>query len=131
MEKKTTRLLRTGFILVIVLCIVVFVWMTTYMLRQSDKALSDVGEIYMSAISEQLKTHFNSIVELRLSQVDGMIERTPPEHAVYGEDLLADLKLSAELRDFTYVSLLGENGELESIDSDTVTFPNFSPFLAN
>lgn len=131
MEKKTTRLLRTGFILVIVLCIVVFVWMTAYMLRQSDKALSDVGEIYMSAISDQLKTHFNSIVELRLSQVDGMIGRTPPEKAVYGEELLEELKLSAELRDFTYVSLLGENGELESIDSDTVTFPNFEPFLAS
>lgn len=129
--KNTTRFLRNSLLIIIVLCIGVFVCMTSYMVRQSDKAISEIGEIYMSAMSVQLKSHFDSIINLRLSQVEGIAERTPPERAEYGSSLLSELKLSAELRGFTHLSLYAQDGRLETIYGSDLSLPNEQPFLTS
>ena len=57
------------------------------------------------AMSIQVQQKFQSIIELRLSQVSGIIKSTWSEEITYGDDLLEDLKQSAQVRDFSYLAL--------------------------
>ena len=78
-DKKTIRFLWASMIGILVLCIGVFVWITRYMSKESEETMEQVGEIYMSEVNRQMQLHFRSIVELRFSQMEGILLRTPPE----------------------------------------------------
>ena len=86
MKKKTMRFLWISLACVLVLGVGVFTWINTYMLRESRRAINEVGEIYMAEMNRQMRLHFRSITDLCLSQVEGIVWRTPPESVQeYGE----------------------------------------------
>ena len=91
MYKKTRKFLWFSFSGLIILCITIFILLGMYMTEKSEEALQEIGAIYMEEVSNQLKEKFEAITALRISQVEGIIRRTPPETAVYGEELLEEL----------------------------------------
>lgn len=128
MVKNTIGFLKISLIAILALCIGVFLSMTNYMVRQSETAINDIGEIYMSAMSSQLRIHFESIIDLRLSQVEGIVERTPPNTVTYGEKMLEELTISAEVRSFTHLGLYRAGDGIELIYGDEMKLPNAAPF---
>ena len=56
--KKTTRFLWISLIELLILCIGVFGWLTFFMVKQNEDSIGQVGQIYMSEVSRQLKLHF-------------------------------------------------------------------------
>lgn len=115
MFKRTKKFLLISLACMIVLCTTVFVWVSESMTGKSQEAISDIGMIYMSEMSKQLQEKFNAIVSLRLSQVEGIIRRTPPEEAEDKEQVFEELALSASVREFEYLALYTEDGEEEVI----------------
>lgn len=110
----------------------VFVWITSYMVRESDKAINRVGEIYMQEMNHQLQLHFSSIINLQLSQVEGIIWRTPPESVPsYNEEMCEELATSAIARDFFYLALYSKDGDADVLYGDPVTILNEDTFLAS
>lgn len=77
MKSKTTRFLWASLAIILILSIAIFAWITMYMLEESRKTITQVGEIYMEEMTRQQRLHFSSIIDLRLSQVDGIIQRNP------------------------------------------------------
>ena len=130
MQKKTMRALWASLAAVLLLCIGVFTWITTYMIRESDEAINKVGEIYMSEMSRQIKLHFSSIIDLRLSLVRGIVENTPPETAVSGQELREELAASAQAREFGYLSLYSRDGVADVILGEPMTIDGEPSFLA-
>ncbi len=126
--KKTTRFLWISLIELLILCIGVFGWLTFFMVKQNEDSIGQVGQIYMSEVSRQLKLHFTSIIELRLSQVEGIVERIPPSEAEYGEELKEELVQSAEIRGFSYLGFYTAQGEFEVILGEEASLVNESPF---
>ena len=61
------------------LCIIIFAWVFSTMSRKSRESISEIGMIYMSEMSKQLQQKFEGIITLRVSQVEGIVRRTPPE----------------------------------------------------
>ena len=49
------------------------------MIRQGEQASLTLGEIYMKAMNYQMQLHFRSIIELKIKQVEGIVNKTPPE----------------------------------------------------
>ena len=47
----------------------------------------------MSEMSRQLKEKFTAIIDLRLSQVEGIVKRTPPGSVTYGQEMIEELAL--------------------------------------
>lgn len=115
MEKGIKNFLRISFISLFVLCIVVFVWLTVYMSKKTEKSVMKISEIYMSEMNIQLRQKFSSIISLRLDQVEGILKRTPPETVEYGDEMLAQLKTSVEVRGFSSLGFYTEDGEIENI----------------
>lgn len=128
MKNNPMRFLKVSIVFMLTLCIVVFTCMTNYMLYQNRKSLNEVGGIYMSAMSGQLKSHFSSIIDLRFSQAMGIIERTPYENARYGQEMLNELETSADIRGFTHCGVYTDKDKLELICGNPLTLLNPEPF---
>lgn len=121
-DKKIKKLLGWSFCGVIIICIIVFIWLTYFMSRKTKESVAEVSEIYMSEMSKQIQQKFQSIVNLRLEQVDGIMKRTPEEFVQYGRYMLSQLETSAEVRNFIYLGFYTESGELQSIYGGDVEF---------
>ncbi len=112
---KTRRFLFVSALFLAGLCITCFFWLGRFMTGKSGDAINEIGEIYMSEMSRQLQQKFDAIVNLRLSQVEGIIKRTPPETAVYSEEMIEELAFSGSIREFTFLGLYTEDGECEPV----------------
>lgn len=112
---RAEGLLVGSFVGLIIMCMVVFLSISGIMEQKSTEAINEIGVIYMSEMSRQLKQKFNAIIDLRLSQARGIVRRTPEATAEYGQEMLAELALGANVREFTYLALCGADGECETI----------------
>jgi len=122
MDKKIKKLLGWSFSGVILVCIIVFVWLVLFMTQKTKEAVTEASEIYMSEMNNQVQQKFQSIISLRLEQVDVIMRRTPAESSEFGQKMLDSLCESAEIRDFVYLGFYKENGELETIYGENVEF---------
>lgn len=89
-KKNTTRFLIYSFVGLLVFSMGVFAMLGVYMSRKSTKTIHEVGEIYMSGMSEQMARHFENIIELRFAQVEGIVSVVPSKSADK-EAMYADL----------------------------------------
>lgn len=114
-DKKIKRFFLVSIICGVIVCAAIFTYVTLYMSKSTEKSIETISEIYMSEVNLQIQQKFDSITNLRLEQVNGIIQRTEPDSVTYGEDMLNDLKTSANVRNFMYMGLYSENGEKERI----------------
>ena len=126
---KTRKFLLISLSCMILLCIAVFTWIVSFMSRKSEGAISEVGMIYMSEMSTQYQQKFSAIVELWLSQVEGIVRRTPPETTDYGESMLEELALGASVRTFEYMGLYTEDGDSEVIYGEPIEIIDQEEFI--
>ncbi|MDE7038053.1 MAG: response regulator, partial [Lachnospiraceae bacterium] len=105
MFKKTKEFLFVSVSCLVILCVVIFLWIGSTMSGKSLKAINEIGKLYMSEMSKQLQQKFDAIISLQISQLEGVVKRTPPETVSYGEDMLEELALSAEVRQFVHLGL--------------------------
>ncbi len=111
MFQMTKRFFAISGICLVVLCTAVFVWIGSYMNQKSEKAITEIGAIYMLEMSKQIHQKFDAIIDLKLSQAQGIVKRTPQQGVQYSDTMLQELALSAEIREFTYLALYTENEE--------------------
>lgn len=122
MDKRTKKLLVWSFSGVIIICVAVFLWLTLFMSKKTKESVAEVSEIYVSELNKQIQQKFQSIINLRLEQVDGIIKATPPETAKYNETTLNNLRERARIRNFIYLGFYTEDGRLETIYGGDVQF---------
>ena len=73
-----------------------------YMSRKSEKAISEIGEIYMSGMNQQMSGHFDTVIGLRFDQVRGIISVVPTDNT-NREQLYEELIYRAKVRGFDYL----------------------------
>ena len=109
--KSPLRFLWGSLAALLALCVGVFACLTSYMVESSETAIREVGTIYMSQMSAQLKLHFSLLVDLRLSQLEGALEQALP--AGGGSEAIAQrLHALGEDHSFSSVGLYTPEGEL-------------------
>ena len=57
----------------LIFSIIMFSLLGIYMSRKSEKAVYEIGEIYMSGMNEQMSRHFETVIKLRFDQVSGIV----------------------------------------------------------
>ncbi len=130
MIQKPKKFLLISFTALILLCIGVFSWVALIMSRRSEASISEIGAIYMGEMNRQLQQKFTAIVELRLSQVKGITERTSYEAVEFGPDMKEEMALSASVREFTYLGLYSMDGTCDVIYGDPVEIVDQERFLS-
>lgn len=129
MSRKLRKYFICSIVTAVTVCLVVFVLLGVSMARQTRQSITEISDVYMSEMNQQLQQKFNSITSLRLYQVDGLVKRIPPSTAIYGEDMLSELDTSAEVRSFTYLGLYSESGEEERIRGEKLNISNYDNLL--
>ncbi len=128
MFRMTKRFITVSGVCLIVLCTAVFVWIGTYMNQKSEKAITEIGAIYMLEMSKQIHQKFDAIIDLKLSQAQGIVKRTPQEDVQYSDSMLQDLALSAEIREFTYMALYTEDEKEQIVYGKPIEIVNKQEF---
>ncbi len=121
MNRKGTKFLIGSFASIIVMCIIVFAMLSVYMSVKTEESITETSNIYMEEINNQINQKFNSILSLRMLQLNGVYKRTPPGSEDNTEKLLEQLKVNAEVRDFSTLGFLSESGEIETVYGESIT----------
>ena len=87
LDKKISGFFKYSIITVLLVCIIVFTVLTFYMSRQTEASIEDISTIYMKEMSSQIQQKFETVIDLRLNQLKGIIQRTPPDTTVYGDEI--------------------------------------------
>ncbi len=126
--KKTKSFLLGSGVAIMVACTIVFIWLMMFMERKSEESIRDIGTIYMAEMNKHIQQKFLTLVHLRLSQVEGVVERTPPSSVKYGPRMLKELRLNAEVRDFSYLGLYAQDGTEDTVYGSPVRVANIEDF---
>lgn len=120
MQHKATRFLTVSLILASIFCVIVFNIQTIWMNRMGADAIKEIGVIYMSGMSKQVAAHFETIIELRLSQVEALVDAVSPAQVRDPKSLRVELAYSARARGFEYLAFYTEDGDFHMIYGSTV-----------
>lgn len=115
MKHKTTRFLTASFILVSVFCMIVFNLQAMWMNRMGADAIKEIGVIYMSGMSRQVAAHFGTVIELRLSQVEALVDAVSPSRRAKYDAVCLELAYYARSRGFEYLAFYTDSGEFQMI----------------
>ncbi len=123
-----TYFLIISLIVVFVTCIGTFIGLTVYMKNQSEKTIGQVGNVYMASINERVSKHFSTMVDLRLKQLDTLVELVPSDRTDTPE-IRQQLIHNAKIRDFESLAYYYEDGSFETLFGSTVQSPDAEQFL--
>ncbi len=129
MKNKTTRFLITSLIGVALLCVFVFAFFAIHMSHQSSRTINEVGTLYMSSMSQQISVHFESIINLRLEQLEVLADTIPSDEVHRNQALQEKLISGAEARDFSYLAFYHNDGTVEMLYGPQLTITDPEPFL--
>ena len=131
MDKKVLKVFRATIVGMIVVCALVFYFITTYMTKQNTSTLNQVADTYMQGMSVQIQSHFDTLLNMRLIQVQNVLLALPPEDVeVMNDDVRERLSAIAQSRGFTHTYLMDMDGDMESIFGDPIEMENAGNFLA-
>lgn len=115
MGHRSTRFLTVSLILASIFCVIIFNVQATWMNRMGAGAIKDIGAIYMSGMSKQVAAHFQTIIELRLSQVGALVDAVSPAQDRDSMAQRVELAHNARSRGFEYLAFYTEDGEFHMI----------------
>ena len=127
-----THFLVGSFLAVSIFTFGVFFFLSQYMDRISFDTISQVGDSYMHGMSDQISMHFQTTVELRLNQVESIVEDILPDDVrpeAGREDVLEELAATGAARGFSQLALLNSLGEFEMIYGENLVITDPPPFL--
>ncbi len=131
MGKKTSKILIGSFVSVFVFCICVFIFLLGSTSRINAQMVNKVGDFYMTRISVQIKRHFQTTMDAKLSQINTLIDRTPPDGEIQGHELIEELTRSGMIRKFDGLAFLTDDEQLHMIYGDQFMPIDLTNFMAS
>ncbi len=117
MQKKNgiTHFLIASLIAVCIFCIGIFSFLGIYLNRQNEKTINHVGSIYMASMNERISKHFSTMVDLRLSQLETLVNTVPISLEKDSGELRDWITYNAQIRGFEALSYYFDDGSCETI----------------
>ena len=128
-KDQSIRFFVVSLIGVSALIIGLFVMLSVYMNQKSAETIEEVGKLYMTGMNEQIVLHYETVMELRLSQLSAITETIDYDSEEPRDLLLGSLDYSAKARGFTYLALYSRDGEFEMIYGNPVKAVDPEPFI--
>ncbi|MCQ5387918.1 response regulator [Hungatella hathewayi] len=127
-KHSVTHFLIGSFIGLIVFSIMVFSMLGIYMSRKSNKAINEIGQIYMSGMNEQMSRHFQNVIQLRFDQVSGIVSVVSADNNDK-EKLYEELVYRTKVRNFDYLALCSTEGDFQTLYGQSIQPLNPEPFV--
>ncbi len=127
-KRAVTQKLFVWLAVAMVFATCVFAFLIVYMQKITDKTAGDLGEMYMSEMMWQLQDHLESIVEIKLEEVEHIAVHA---NGFQGEELRENITDIAKLTGFDYVALYDNKGNYETIFGKSAWYHNINGFVEN
>ena len=125
---NTIRFLFGSFILLLFISIAAFFFLGHYMSNVSRKAIDGIGNLYMTGINEQVISHFRTLLELKLEQVETVVE-VVSDNTDDTDGLYDELIYRVHARNFNYLALCSKDRTLDMIYGEQVQLDDPEPFF--
>ena len=127
-KHSVTYFLIGSFIGLLVFSIMVFSMLGIYMSRKSNKAINEIGQIYMSGMNEQMSRHFQTVIQLRFDQVSGIVSVVSADNNDKAK-LYEELVYRTKVRNFDYLALCSTEGDFQTLYGQSIQPLNPAPFV--
>lgn len=124
----TTRFLVGSFSLLLIISIGAFIGLSQYMSIVSEKSIGKVGDLYMSGINGHIFSHFQTLIDLKLEQVESLIKIDSDEITDISK-LHEELVNRIRIRNFNYLALCAEDGRMETLYGKQMQLTDPEPFF--
>lgn len=118
MKKNIIKFLRNSFITMVGVSVVVFIGLAMIMTWKTRDSIKDVGSIYMEELNLQLQQKFSTVINIRMIQLDGIIQRT--ESITDREQCMEQLRRNLETTDFISLGFYSEDTGLTIFGGEPV-----------
>lgn len=129
MKDKIKHFLTGGLVCVCIVCIVAFAALALYLNRQSNQAVTQLGNIYMANINDRISKHFGAISDQCLIPMKTFAENIPPSCENNKEAYYQWMTYYGNSRDYASVSWCDADGNFETIYGEPLQFSGPSTFL--
>lgn len=126
-RRHTANFLIESFFVLLVISIGAFAALGFYMRKVSEEGISKVGDLYMTGIKDHITAHFRTLIGLKLEQLEAVV-MVVPLNMNDKEKLREELVYRANVRNFSYLALCSEDGEIEMLDGEQIELADPEPF---
>ena len=127
---KPIRFLIITFLLLLAVSICAFIWLGNYMRTSSEEGVHKVGNLYMEGMSDQITSHFRTLIEMRIEQTESLVEVVSADkYKENASELYSELVYRAGSLNFNYVALASEEGELQMLYGEQISLPDSDAFF--
>ena len=127
-RSRTTRFLIGSFCMLLLLSVGAFALLGYYMSNISKDAIDEVGDLYMTGINEQISSHFETLINLKLEQVETVVEVVSVD-GDNADDLYDELIYRVHVRNFDYLALCSKDHTLEMLYGNQISLVDPEPFF--
>ncbi len=130
-KNKTTRFLTLSLVVIALLCVCVFSSLAIHISNLSSNTINQVGELYMSSMSQQISMHFETTIGLRLEQLEALVKTVVPDRIREDSFLQEQLILNAQAREFDYLAFYSSDGAFDMLYGSPLQVTDPEPFLTS
>lgn len=127
-KNRTTYFLLGSFVMLLMLGVSAFMYLSYYMSRVSEESIDKVGNVYMAGIKEHIVAHFRTLIDLKFEQVEAVVQVVPADMDDMDE-LHEELIYRTNVRNFNYLALCAEDGTIEMLDGEQFKLTDPDPFF--
>ena len=130
LKKRSSGFLIISFIILVVVLVLSITISTLSLSQKSDTVISEVGNLYMRGMSKEISMHFETTIELKLSQLETILKSDDILHSSQSSQQIRDaLSYEGKIRNFEYLGYLNETGNIHMIYGDKVHLLDPEPFI--
>jgi len=128
-SRNIKRFLKNSMVFIGILCICIFIFLAFYMNDQNEKTINQVGSLYMASMNERISKHFSTMIDLRLTQLDTLVETIPTKTRQDTPEVRQWLEYNGKLRGLIGLAYFFEDGSFEMIYGTPASSVNSERFF--
>ncbi len=128
-QQKVDHFIRISMIISGIVCICIFLALAFFINSQTDKTVDRVGSAYMASMNDRITKHFTTMLDLRMKQLDTLIETLPYGTDKDSKDVRDVLEYNAKIRGFESLAYYFEDESFETIFGDGVVSTKADSFI--
>ncbi len=128
--RQGTHFLIESFTFLLLISAGAFLCLGFYVSKVSREAIDGVGDLYMKSVSEQITSHFQTLINLKLEQAETVVKVVPNEFDNMPE-LYEELIYRIQVRNFNYLALCSQEGDLEMLFGEQIRLADPDPFFTS
>ena len=128
-KSRATRFLIGSFLWLLAVSAAAFLFLGYYMNRVSEESIAEVSNLYMTSTNEQITSHFQTLMELKLEQAEVVEKVVTYEDDEDIDSFYDELVYRVQVRNFDYLALCSEDRQIEMLFGEEIHLTDPKPFF--